>query len=212
MQAGKYRTTFPILPPSAAWGLVLNLAGIETRKPSDQTTLIDPNAPPLKLCVGVANLEGKGTLFQQLHSYPVGNSGKEFKEKTFGNKYWIAPIHREILVGLNAVVGVEAENDLLQRIQEGLRGDFNEDRYGLPFAGDNNLLFDRIDLWDEPPLAIHWYSRLEQGDKPRRGSCRVTVGIDREDSSKTTTALVAPLESPEKYPPERAWFWVPHQP
>ena len=32
MQAGVYRGTFPVMPPSAAWGLALNLAGLETRR------------------------------------------------------------------------------------------------------------------------------------------------------------------------------------
>ncbi|HWN68765.1 MAG TPA: CRISPR-associated protein Cas5, partial [Haliangium sp.] len=31
LQAGVYRATSPIIPPSAAWGLLLNLAHIETR-------------------------------------------------------------------------------------------------------------------------------------------------------------------------------------
>src|SRR5438132_1289702 len=31
LQAGVYRGTFPVMPPSAAWGFALNLAGIETR-------------------------------------------------------------------------------------------------------------------------------------------------------------------------------------
>jgi CRISPR-associated protein Cas5t len=212
MQAGVYRASLPTLPPSAAWGLVLNLAGIETRKASDVTTLIDSNAPRLKLCIGLVSEGQTSVLYQQLHSYPVGSSGKDLQAKTFGSKYWIAPVRREILVGFEAMVGVEASDDLLTRVHKGLRGELPEPRYGLPFAGDNNLLFDRIEPFESPPMPVYWYSRLDPGDSPRRGSCRFTVGIDRSDSSKTSSALVAPLAVPQIDPPEGAWFWVPRSP
>lgn len=210
MQAGVYRATLPTIPPSAAWGLVLNLAGIETRKDSDSTTLIDPAAPRLRLCVGVVEEGEVSTIYQQLHSYPVGASGKERQERAHGNKFWIAPVRREIMAGFDAQIGVEAEAPLLDRVRRGLRGELEEARYGLPFAGDNNLLFDRIDPLDEP-LPARWYARLNTGDAPRRGACRVTVGIDRSDNSRTSSALVAPLLSPQCRPPEQAWFWVPQE-
>jgi len=212
MQAGVFRATLPTIPPSAAWGLVLNLAGIETRKEGDVTTLIDPSAPPLKLCVGVVSEGETSVLYQQLHGYPVGSSGKELQEKTHGSKYWIAPARRELMAGFDAMLGVEAEASLLERVRRGLRGQLDTPRYGLPFAGDNNLLFDRIDPHETPPEPARWYTRLSPGDRPRRGSCRFTIGIDRSDSSRTTTALVAPLSSPQRHPPEEAWFWVPHEP
>lgn len=212
MQAGVYRATLPVIPPSAAWGLVLNLAGIETRAGGDVTTLTDPDAPPLRLCVGVVSEGETSVLYQQLHSYPVGSSGKELQEKTHGAKFWIAPARREIMAGFDAMVGVEADEGLLERVRRGLRGELEGERYGLPFAGDNNLLFDRIEASATPSTPSRWYTRLVPGDAPRRGSCRFTLGIDRADSSKTSTALVAPLASPQRLPPEEAWFWVPRKP
>jgi CRISPR-associated protein Cas5t len=212
MQAGVYRSTMPTIPYSAAWGLVLNLAGVETRRPGDVTTLIDPGAPPLRICVGAVSFGEVSTLFQQLHSYPVGASGAELRSRTHGAKFWIAPVRREILVGFDALVGVESpDSALLERVGKGLRGELDGPRYGVPFAGDNNLLFDSIDLLQEP-TPTHWYTRQSPGEPPRRRSCRLTVGIDREDSSRTTNSLVAPVPSPQKKPPEGAWFWVPGEP
>lgn len=208
MQAGVYRSTLPTIPPSAAWGLVLNLAGIETRLEADVVTLIDPDAPSLRICVAVIAEGEVSTLYQQLHSYPVGASGKELQARSYGSKYWIAPVRRELLVGFDAQIGVEADASLLERVRKGLRGELDTPRYGLPFAGDNNLLFDRIEPLDEP-FAVRWFTRLDPGEPARRGACRVTVGIDRGDSSKTRTALVAPLVAPQRKPPESAWFDVP---
>jgi CRISPR-associated protein Cas5t len=108
MQAGVYRTTAPILPPSAALGLVLNLAGVETRDPTpDVTTQVRADVPCFRIAVGARSPASVGTLYQQLHSYPVGSSGKDLKERGHGAKYWIAPVRRELLVGLDVVIGVE---------------------------------------------------------------------------------------------------------
>ena len=213
MQAGVYRTTAPVIPHSAAHGLVLNLAGIETRDPApDVTTQIRADVPRLRIAVGAVSPAGVSTLYQQLHSYPVGGSGKELKERSHGAKYWIAPVRRELLVGLDVVIGVEApDGDLRDRVRRGLAGDLGEERYGLPFAGDNSLLFDQLDLLGVPP-RVRWYARLDPDEPPRRGSCRLTVGIDRRDSSRTTTVLCAPVDQATEEPPEKAWVWTPRRP
>lgn len=200
-----------MIPPSAAWGLVLNLAAIETR--SDQpgeTTLIRADAPVLELAIAEVNdaQRERSSLYQQLHTYPVGNSGKEFRERTHGNKYWIAPVRRELLVGFDMVLGVRGPDPVLERVTKGLRGELSESRYGLPFAGDNNLLFDRIDVLPQPP-AVCWYTPVLREDVARARSCRLTIGIDREDASRTTSALFAPLTTPAAEPPADAWVFVP---
>ncbi|HEX8833544.1 MAG TPA: type I-MYXAN CRISPR-associated protein Cas5/Cmx5/DevS [Abditibacteriaceae bacterium] len=212
-QAGVYRATSPLMPPSAAYGLVLNLAGIEMRAPtSGQTTLIRDDVPKLRIALGVVSPAERGSLYQQLHSYPVGNSGKELAARTHGAKYWIVPVRRELLIGFDGMIGVQSADDyLFNRIERGLRGEFDEVRYGLPFAGDNNFLFDRIDIV-EPPTTTHWYTRIQPGEPPRKGSCRLTVGIDRADNSKTSSYLFAPIEAQSTFPPESAWTWTPSPP
>lgn len=211
MQAGVWRGTSPVIPPSAAWGLVLNLAGIDTRAPqTGETTLVREDAPCLELALGAqeSTETARSTLYQQLHSYPVGNSGKELKERAHGQKYWIAPVRRELLVGFEAVVGVRTEDALVRRVIDGLDGRLGDARYGLPFAGDNNLLFDRIDVLPAPPPS-HWYTPVKREQGARRGSCRLTIAIDREDASRTTSALFAPTDARLIVPPEEAWVSVP---
>ncbi len=229
-QAGVYRSTMPIMPPSAALGLVLNLAGIEMRSGLDQpTTQIRADIPHLQLAIGAVDhpkrndgdLEGGFfyssesevcTIYQQLHSYPVGNSGKDtLKPLAKGAKFWIVPVRRELLVGLDMIIGIQEFESLFDRIRQGLRGELNDRRYGLPFAGDNNFLFDRIDIIDSPPLT-HWYEKMEIGSAPRKRSQRLTVGIDRLDNSKTTSYLFAPHTEPSIAPPPDAWIWTPKNP
>lgn len=213
-QAGVYRTTAPVMPPSAAFGLVLNLAGIEMRSNADQpTTLIRSDIPCLNLAIGtVAGSQSETcTLYQQLHSYPVGNSGQELKQRTHGAKYWIVPVRREFLVGLDMVLGIQAEAELLQRVLQGLSGKLDQPRYGLPFAGDNNFLLDRIDVLSVP-IPTYWYVQIQPDDPPMRGSYRLTVGIDRADNSKTSSYLYAPMVEPTAKPPAQAWTWTPKPP
>jgi CRISPR-associated protein Cas5t len=206
LQAGVYRGTFPVIPPSAAWGLALNLAGIESRGGlNEPVTPIRPDAPHLDIAVGVVRPGQRSTLYQQLHTYPVGNAGKELKPRTHGAKYWIAPAKRELLVGLGWVVGVRGDGAIVDRIPDGLRGALDTPRYGLPFAGDNQFLFDRIDVFDASPAA-RWYVPLAAGDSPKE-STRLTTNIDRGDASRTTCPLFSPTPTLETCP-EGAWVRV----
>lgn len=213
MQAGSLRATLPVMPYSAAWGLVLNLAGIETRLDRNQaTTGIDPKAPPLRIALGLPGLDPEiGSLYQQAHGYPVGNSGKALQERTRGAKYWIAPVRREVLVDLDVLVAVEADAVVGRRVRDGLIGQGSWPRYGLPFAGDNNLLFDRIDLLPDLP-PCRWYVPVNLQDPPRRGATRLTRAINRADSSRTESDLVSPQAEATPAPPEDAWRWTPRAP
>ncbi len=201
LQAGVFRGTFPVIPPSAAWGLALNLAGIETRGALDEVvTPIRDDAPSLEIAVGVIREGQRSTLYQQLHSYPVGNSGKELKPRAKGAKYWIAPAKRELLVDAIFAVGVRGPADIIERIPQGLSGALATPRYGLPFAGDNQLLFSAITT--STTLTARWYTPVAPG-KPLPDSVRLTTRIDRRDSSQTQSPLFAPLA--DNACPAEAW-------
>ncbi|MFM8395583.1 MAG: type I-MYXAN CRISPR-associated protein Cas5/Cmx5/DevS [Acidobacteriota bacterium] len=209
-QAGGYKATFPVMPPSAAYGLVLNLAGIEMRGPlSGVTTVIRDKLPELEIAVGLLARPRVERIFQQLHSYPVGLTGSRLSELTHGAKYHISPVRREILVGYDGMIGVRSPNrPLLEMARRGVRGDIEGGRYGLPFLGDNGFLIDEIEALETPPLTW-WYARLEPERRRHRGVCRLTVGIDRLDNSRTTSVAMAPLESRHCYPPETGWITTP---
>src|SRR5215213_7054894 len=84
--AGWYRPTATFLTPSAAYGLVLNVAAIESRLYEHEeghdgrtpASLMRPGLPAVRLAVaalpdgGRAGLPRVQSLYQQLHNYPVG--------------------------------------------------------------------------------------------------------------------------------------------
>lgn len=231
--AGWYRPTATFLTPSAAYGLVLNLAGIESRlrEEDDQhpgkvgATLIRRDLPSVKLAVGASTIQLRGsqmqsvpegnrfprmtTVYQQLHNYPVGTSGGDRAANTFGNKYNIAPVRRELLVDIRAIVALDGDADLEKRIQHGLAGQLAVTRYGLPFLGDNAFLLDRVESLNVLPQT-HWYERVtEEQAVARSRTTRMTTWIDRADLSRTKSDLFAPSIVATTEVPSSAWTPIP---
>lgn len=208
--AGSYRPTAPFMTPSAAYGLLLNLAGIDMRLDDGKSpmTLIKDDLPAVTVALGALSFPTQHSLYQQLHNYPVGASGKEHAPKTKGTKYNIVPARRALLSGLHAYIALRDSGELIDWISAGLRGERNR-QYGLPFLGDNNFLPDKI-IVVEQLVPAYWYSSIRPEDsvsgvaKP----ARLTVMIDRVDMSKTLSALYVPTAEPSSEIPESAWTHI----
>jgi CRISPR-associated protein Cas5t len=165
-------------------------------------TAIRPDAPALEIAVGVQREGRRSVLYQQLHGYPVGRSGAGLKARTFGSKYWIAPTKREVLVGLIALVAARGAPELVGRVPDGLAGRIAVPRYGVPFAGDNQFLFSRIDVVATDERA-RWYEPV-RGSEPARETTYLTTNIDRDDASRTE----APRFAPGEHGPCPSGAWV----
>ena len=209
LQPGSYRTSTRCLPPSAAYGLILGLAGMELRDPTPRPctgTREDP--PPLRLAMGLVRTPEVSVLFQHLHGYGSGHEPAGGKAPAHGVKTWVTPVRREVLAGFEAVLAVEADPGLAEAVLSAVGGQPGPGRRGLPFAGDNNLLFDRIE-GSLAPLEARWLTPLGPLDPPRSGSERLTLWIDRTDSMHTRQLLMAPLPAPQPPPPLEAWLVFP---
>jgi CRISPR-associated protein Cas5t len=232
--AGWYRPTATFLTPSAAYGLLLNVAGIESRLQEGEAghdgrtpaTLTKTDLPSVELALGVPEFAFRAgravpsdaealyprvqMMFQQLHNYPVGASGAERAESTKGNKYNITPVRREYLSNLRAIIALRGNDDLADRICRGLAGELNSRRYGVPFLGDNAFLLDRLQVVDQPG-PVRWFERITSdaygaGAGIRERTTRLTLLIDRADLSRTTSALFAPQShAVVGDPPALAW-------
>lgn len=218
--AGNFRPTAPFITLSAAYGLLLNLAGVEMRSGQDgETTLIEKSGlPSFELALGAFALPAEEdevqpqmptvhTVYQQLHNYPVGAAGKEHAEKTFGGKYNITPVSRSFLNGLRCLIACRNyPENLDKKIKDGLAGEGA--RYGLPFMGDNNYLPNKIDCISQPDSPVFWFSRIREGTGIKQNTGRLTVTIDRGDSANTRSALFAPIDKPSEQPPNDSWECV----
>ena len=214
--AGSYRPTAPFLTPSAAYGLLLNVAAIESRYEDGKSpmTVTARELPTVELALGAVSLPAIQTLYQQLHNYPVGATGKPRANETKGNKYNIQPVRREFLSDLDAYICLRGNDWLETRVREGLRlgcrfAPEGRRRYGVPFLGDNSFLVSV--LREEPSLVpAYWFVPAERdGYGSGRDLCRLTVWIDRQDMSRTVSILYHRLDEPAIAIPESAWMRIP---
>jgi CRISPR-associated protein Cas5t len=227
--AGWYRPTATFLTPSAAYGLVLNVAGIDSRLREEDTlhggkvpaSLTAHGLPAVRLALGIPAADRSlddvhprvQTIYQQLHNYPVGKDAGIDPARTRGSKNNISPVRREFLSVVRALICLDANEDLESRVRRGLAGELDGPRYGLPFLGDNQFLLDRL---HEVPLPLgeqyraYWYERIgeDTGEGPRPRTTRLTILIDRADLSRTTSALFAPTPEAATEPPPSAWTLI----
>lgn len=220
MSAGWYRATAPMLTPSAAYGLLLNVACVETRlREEDEghsgsvpSSLTRPDLPALRLAIGVP--EGiepprVQTIYQQLHNYPVGKDAGVPAEWTKGNKNNISPVRREYLSNLRVVLCADGNPEIEDRIRRGLAGEFNSQRYGLPFIGDNSFFLQKAEVLSVVP-PCHWYEQVgDEADSDRLPlTARLTVWIDRAVMARTVSKLFAPTAEATNQIPNEAWTWI----
>lgn len=203
--AGWYRPTAGFITPSAAYGLALNLAGKEMRRDDGLSamTVTQFGLPRARVALGADPDNPRGphppvhTVFQQLHNYPVGASGKSRKEDAKGNKYNITPVRREFLSDLRAFIVLDFHEDptVEALIRQALdrTAPTSARGYGLPFLGDNAFLIDKIEV-RERPVEAFWYRpfREESDAGFVSRSTRLTVWVDRQDMSRTRSGLYAP--------------------
>jgi CRISPR-associated protein Cas5t len=210
--AGSLRPTAGFITPSAAYGLMLNIAGIESRFDDGKSpmTLMRSDLPRVKIALGALCLPQVQSLYQQAHNYPVGKEAwAQYAAQARGNKYNIAPVRREFLSNLRAYICLDENPDLEQKIRNGMLGQYNATRYGIPFLGDNNFMIDvlREEVERQP---AYWYGKITEQDDcgPRPRMTRLTISIDRQILANSNSALFAPTEQMRDIP-ETAWVVVP---
>lgn len=204
--AGSFRSTSGFITPTAAYGLLLNVAGIEMREDTGkEMTTIRAGLPKVRIALGALKSPGLHNIFQQLHNYPVGETGKGHAPNTKGNKYNVAPVGRHFLADIEAYVCVKGDQEFEVEILEGLHGR-RPRKYGLPFLGDNNFMIDRLELVTKLDPA-YWFVKIESGDQGRSSEnvTRLTLFIDRKDFSKTRSGLFASIKIPTSEIPNESW-------
>lgn len=207
LTGGSYRPSYPIMPPTAAWGMILNLARINTNRAMEgrnKLSSVKFDLPSGRVAIGVRYHPTKSTLYTQAHHYLVGSAGKELAAQCHGQKSWIAPVTREILIDLSMVIGVQCSTEIRSRVEAAISGDLKDPRFSIPFAGESGFMFSSLSLVDEPPMAF-WYRPVLPGEDPQPGVCSLPVKVDFADSAKSCYRLFAPTENPMPAPPSGVW-------
>ncbi|WP_457571429.1 type I-MYXAN CRISPR-associated protein Cas5/Cmx5/DevS [Desulfovulcanus sp.] len=208
--AGSFRPTARFITPSAAYGLLLNIAGIEMRYDDGKSvmTKIKSGLPECSIALAALEFPELHGLYQQIHNYPVGSSGKERKGLAKGCKYNIVPARRQFLSNIRSLIALKDNEELEEKIKQGLSGNLQR-KYGLPYLGDNNFLIDKLEIIQEPP-PVYWYLPLNEDDEVEYNEyiTRLTITIDRAELGKTRSALFVPTKKPVRDVPQKAWVQV----
>jgi len=211
--AGSFRPTAGFITPSAAYGLALNIANIESRFDDGKSamTLMKADLPRVKIALGALCFPHLQSLYQQAHNYPIGkDAGAQYVPLSKGNKYNITPTRREFLGDLRAYICLDENSELEHRVRDGLAWTYNANRYGMPFLGDNNFMVDVLREETEKRPA-YWYQKIAQHDanSPMPRTTRLSLTIDRQNMANTMGALFFPGTDPTLTIPDNAWVMVP---
>lgn len=191
--------TSDFLTHSAAYGLLLGLAGIERDKKQDFTDA--------RIAVGVIgeNLPKRGSIYQQLHS-AIGANVADF-ERTKGTKPNIRPVVREVLISLEGYIGLD-HAELEQRVSDGIDKPEGLNCWGIPFLGDNNFFLEKLEVSNLPHKSCRWFTRYtnEQVVEGERLHY-LSVWTDYEDNSRSHSLLFSLSQESEK-PPPKSWIMI----
>lgn len=176
-QSVEMLATSEFLTYSAAYGLLLSLAGIDSRNPQVKRRYANSC-----IALGTTRLPRKGRVFQQLHK----GTGKE-KDK--GRKPSIDTFWREMLYDkIEGYIGLE-HPELESLVSQGVQEPSTLHYWGLPFLGDNNYFIEKLDVV-EPPIQCQWFHRLTQDDKSSGEQLfYLSVWTDYEDSTQSRSSL-----------------------
>jgi CRISPR-associated protein Cas5t len=184
-------TTAPFLTYSAAYGLLLGLAGVDRLRKKEFCGA--------RLALGCQELPRVGRTFQQLI--------RDKREiATNGGQLTLRPFWREVLSGLEGYIGLDFPH-LEKLVESGINNPASLDYWGLPFLGDNNFFLEKVDTCSHPPLCRWFYpfdgNQLSRGERLHY----LSIWTDYEANVNSKGMLFA-LSQPQTTPAPKAWVVV----
>lgn len=184
-------TTTEFITYSAAYGLLLGLAGIDRQRKKEFADA--------RIAIGCNRLPRIGRTFQQLIQ------GKRVMSSDGGNLN-LRPFWREVLFDLEGYIGLDNPS-LEELVTEGINEPSTLDYWGLPFMGDNNFFLERIEVCDKPEPCQWFYpftgNRLQHGGRLHF----LSVWTDYETNIHSRGLLFA-LTPYQESPPSDAWIHI----
>jgi CRISPR-associated protein Cas5t len=175
---GKYRQMHTVISPTAALNIIKNILGLEINDEFECT-----------FCVGLENKLERSVLLTHYHTYAQAYEIQSKKGITWPQKPNIQCVLREIGSNFKAYLGIKTDNNLKNKLKSGLNGEIK--RHGIPFAGDNNMIFSKMEECKIPNKELYWLKQINMnGDwKEKRESFSMSTKINRKEFEKTKHSM-----------------------
>jgi len=199
-QSVELHATADFITYSAAYGLLLGLAGIDRHRKKEFIGA--------QIAIGQKHKPLRGRLLQQLHKMPAGSLSQEMLDRAKGNKPKIDIFRREHLFRLEGFIGLRDEK-LETLVRKGINEPSTLNYWGLPFMGDNNFFVERLDVRDKPAPCCWFYPYDGKSLQVGKQLHYLTVWTDYETNVRSKGMLFALSEEKDLLnEDDKAWVRV----
>jgi CRISPR-associated protein Cas5t len=177
---GDFQQTAPVLPPSAACGLLCVLADA----PWESLNVA-------RVAVGRLREAEPQRVLQHTLVHPTKSVDAAGYGAAHGEKFWTRPARRPFLSGIDVVVGIQAPAETAECLCAALADG------PILWAGDTCFGFERVEVVGEVGHA-EWAAPVPGGSGP---AFPLDVRVDRADATKSVRRLF-------RWSPDLAEAWV----
>ncbi len=201
-QSVEMLATAEFLTPSAAYGLLLGLAGIDR--------IHKKRFAGARIALGLKQLPRCGRLYQQLHVIPQSKPQQpgEYerrRELAKGRKLSIRTFWKEVLYDLEGYIGLD-HPELEAMVDQGINQPTEISYWGLPFLGDNNFFVERLEI-EKSPSPCCWLRPLAGNESPQGERLfYLPIWTDYENNSSSNSQLFSLTEMRDE--PREAWVSI----
>lgn len=191
------RGTYQVLSPSLIYGLICNIAGIETRimKEGSVSYTMRDDVPPIDFNIGYTKMPITSTVYE--HTLKLMQNSNELAKLGDARinkcRQSIQPKRTSYLYGIDMYIIVHADEHIIRRIHRYMDGILDpmmntpDMRYGGLFLGSNNCILSSLAVVDTVPEKLYWMVDTTSDTKETHIiSSMLPIWIDREFPTKTT--------------------------
>jgi CRISPR-associated protein Cas5t len=189
-RAREYIATYPVPPPSTAYGMLLSTVGEENRF----------RHCGVKLAIAILSDAAKSRVIRKV---------RRFKERDINSSKNSKPDYQELLTGIKFVVWIDATADksspnLAERLYQAMTDPSSVVRFGNICLGESRDLVNSIDILTEDSQqgSLKWLTQSEYGE------LTLPYWVDRLGSERTQWLRYTLIKSQDWEPPALAWTQI----
>lgn len=186
-QSIELHSTADFITYSAAYGLLLGLAGVDCHANYQRRR----DFIGVQIAIGQIGNPLRGRVLQQLHKMPQTNPSPEVLDRAKGNKPKVDIFRRDYLRSLEGFIGLQNSEELEALVRRGINEPSTLSYWGLPFMGDNNFFVETLETKDRPSRCRWFYPFKEHNLGEGERLYYFSVWTDYEPNPTSSSRLFA---------------------